>query len=183
VIFAIVGTGGVNLHGLSDSAPFMAYQQDSKFGILGMHFSDNKLDAKFVTNDGATLDHFSISKTVKKKIIELISDNIVTDTETKAVSDEEKSKTKPLSDKEENDKPAITKELAEDALTDDKAESLHNEDKAVLSDEDKSTGDKSHVGGLLGSSDKIDPVDDETIDHDGERTVTRNDRNPFAGLN
>ena len=68
----------------------MAYQQDSKFGILDMHFSDNKLDAKFVTNDGSTLDHFSISKTVKKKIIERISDNIVTDSKVKIVSDERK---------------------------------------------------------------------------------------------
>jgi hypothetical protein len=99
VIFAIVGTGGVNLHGLSDSAPFMAYQQDSKFGILDIHFSDNKLDAKFVANNGATLDHFSISKTVKKKIIERISDNIITDTKSKEVSDKVDTKTKPLSDK------------------------------------------------------------------------------------
>ena len=99
VIFAIVGTGGVNLHGLSDSAPFMAYQQDSKFGILDIHFSDNKLDAKFVANNGAILDHFSISKTVKKKIIERISDNIVTDTKSKEVSDKVDTKAKPLSDK------------------------------------------------------------------------------------
>jgi predicted phosphodiesterase len=108
VIFAIVGTGGVNFHGLSGSAPFMAYQQDSKFGVLDMHFSDNKLDAKFVTNDGATLDHFSISKTVKKKIIERISDNIVTDSKVKVVSDEKKSKTKPVIEKDQNGKPAIT---------------------------------------------------------------------------
>ena len=99
VIFAIVGTGGVNLHGLSDSAPFMAYQQDSKFGILDIHFSDNKLDAKFVANNGATLDHFSISKTVKKKIIERISDNIVSDTKSKEVSDKVDTKAKPLPDK------------------------------------------------------------------------------------
>ena len=105
VIFAIVGIGGVNFHGLSDSAPFMAFQQDSKFGVLDMHFSDNKLDAKFVTNDGATLDHFSISKTAKKKIIERISDNIVTDTKVKVVSDEKKSKAKPVieTDQKENE--------------------------------------------------------------------------------
>jgi hypothetical protein len=220
-IYAIVGTGGVNLHGLSDKVPFMAYQQDSKFGILYMHFSDNKLDAKFVTNEGSTLDHFSISKTVKKKIIERISDNIVTDTQAKAVSGEEEgeakplteeveeekpgitykldddaatgTEAKPLTDKDteakplteevEEEKPGITKELADEALTDDKPESLQNEDKAVLFDEDKSTDDKSDVGGLLGSSDKIDPVDDEIIGDDGEKTVTRNDRDPFAALN
>jgi hypothetical protein len=108
VIFAIVGTGGVNFHGLSGSASFMAYQQDSKFGILDMHFSDNKLDAKFVTNDGAPLDHFSISKTAKKKIIERISDNIFTDSKVKAVSSEEKGKAKPIIVKDQDGKPAIT---------------------------------------------------------------------------
>ena len=86
----------------------MAYQQDSKIGILDMHFSDNKLDAKFVTNDGAPLDHFSISKTAKKNIIERISDNIMTDSKVKVVSDEEKSKTKPVIEKDQNGKPTIT---------------------------------------------------------------------------
>ncbi len=146
VIFAIVGTGGVNLHGLSGSAPFMAYQQDSKFGILDMHISDNKLDAKFVTNDGDTIDHFSISKTVKKKIIERISDNIVTDTKAKTVSDKVDTQAKPLSDKvdtqakplsdkvdtqakpliekDENGKPTITYKLDDGAATDTKAKPL-----------------------------------------------------------
>ena len=107
-IFAIVGTGGVNFHGLSDSSPFMEYQQDSKFGILDIHISDNKLDAKFVTNDGVTHDHFSISKTAKKKIIERISDNIVTDTNVKQVSDKEDTKAKPVIVKDENGKPTIS---------------------------------------------------------------------------
>ena len=66
----------------------MAFQQDSKFGVLYMHFSDDKIDAKFVTNEGETLDHFSISKTAKKKIIERISDNIRSDTKTEVVSDD-----------------------------------------------------------------------------------------------
>ena len=138
VIFAIVGTGGVNLHGLSGSAPFMAYQQDSKFGILDMHISDNKLDAKFVTNDGDTIDHFSISKTVKKKIIERISDNIVTDTKAKTVSDKVDTQAKPLSDKvdtqakpliekDENGKPTITYKLDDGAATDTKAKPLSQE--------------------------------------------------------
>jgi hypothetical protein len=124
IIFAIVGTGGVNLHGLSGSSSFMANQEDSKFGILDMHFSDNKLDAKFVTNEGSTLDHFSISKTVKKIIVEQISDNVITD-----------DKAKPLSDKE--DKPAVTTELSDDAaVTDDKAKPLSDkEDKPALSKE------------------------------------------------
>jgi hypothetical protein len=133
-IFAIVGTGGVNLHSVSDKASFIAYQEDSKFGILDMHFSDNKLDAKFVTNEGSTLDHFSISKTVKKIIVERISDNVISD-----------DKAKPLSDKE--DKPAATTELSDDAVTDDKAKPLSDkEDKpavtAELSDDAAVSDDK-----------------------------------------
>ena len=116
-IFAIVGTGGVNLHGLSDKAPFMAFQQDSKFGVLYMHFSDDKIDAKFVTNEGETLDHFSISKTAKKKIIERISDNILTDSKVKVVSDEKKSKAKPVIETDQNGKPTITFK-DENAVTD-----------------------------------------------------------------
>jgi predicted MPP superfamily phosphohydrolase len=114
-IFAIVGTGGVSLHGLSGKAPFMASQQDSKFGILHMHFSDDKIDAKFVTNDGETLDHFSISKTAKKKIIERISDNIASDTKTKEVSYKDEAKAKPVIEKDQNGKPAITFKLDENA--------------------------------------------------------------------
>ena len=283
VIFAIVGTGGVNLHGLSGSAPFMAYQQDSKFGILDMHVSDNQLDAKFVSNNGATLDHFSISKTVMKKIIERISDDTTTDTKAKPISDKKDTKAKPLSDKEDTkavplsdkenskvtvlsdkedpnakplivkdennkpaityklnddtatdtkdkplsdkvkdennkpaityklnddtatdtkdkplsdkqdtndkplskvkeDKPAIIKELRNDVLTDDKPKSLHNEDKADLSNEDKSINDKSDVGRLLGPSDNTDPVDNENIDHDEEKTTISNEADPFTGL-
>jgi hypothetical protein len=209
-IFTIVGTGGVNLHGLSGSASFMAYQQDSKFGLLDMHFSDNKLDAKFVTNDGATMDHFSISKTIKEKIIERISDNIVTDTKAKPLSDKEDTKAKPLSEvqkdkppltyklkddaatdtkakplseKEEDDKPAITAKLSDNIATDDKPETQYNEDKADLSDRGKSTDDKSYVGGLPGPSDNTGLVDDEIIDSDGEKTINTNDRDPFAALN
>ena len=44
-IFAIVATGGINFHSLAGKAPFTATQQDSKFGILEMQFSNNKLDA------------------------------------------------------------------------------------------------------------------------------------------
>ena len=107
-IFAIVGTGGVNFHGLSGSAPFMAYQQDSKFGVLDISISDNKLGAKFVTNDGATLDHFNISKTAKKKIVERISDNMPTDPKTQGISYKDKDKSKPVIEKGLNGKPAIT---------------------------------------------------------------------------
>ena len=89
----------------------MAFQQDSKFGVLYMHFSDDKIDAKFVTNEGETLDHFSISKTAKKKIIERISDNIASDTKVKIVSDKEEAKAKPVIEKDQNGKPTITFKL------------------------------------------------------------------------
>ena len=193
-IFAIVGTGGVNLHGLSDSAPFIASQQDSNFGILDIHLSDNKLDAKFVTNDGVIDDHFSISKTAKKKIIERISDNIVTDTNVKQVSDKGDTKAKPLSE----DKPTITykqsedntatdtnaKQLSDNGLTGDKPQSTHNEDKIDLSNNDKSTNDNSHVSGLLGPTDTRDPVDDEeSADSHGEMTIKSNVKDPFSSVN
>jgi hypothetical protein len=104
IIFAIVGTGGGELkHDLKGSSPFIAYQQDSKFGMLDMHFSDNKIDARFVSNDGSTLDHFSIAKTVKKTVIERISDDTVTDTNVKEVSYKETTKAKPLAKQAQTD--------------------------------------------------------------------------------
>ena len=156
VIFAIVGTGGVNFHGLSGSASFMAYQQDSKFGILDMHFSDNKLDAKFVTNDGAPLDHFSISKTAKKKIIERISDNIVTDSKVKVVSDEEKSKTKPVIEKDQNGKATITFKDENAAALADKTKTMTDEkvqeDKPAVTFKDENAA---------AATDKTEPKADE----------------------
>src|SRR6476619_3527478 len=69
-IYAIVGTGGVNLHGLSGKSNFIASQQDSKFGIFDMHISANTLEAKFIDNAGTILDQFSINKNVNiKKIV------------------------------------------------------------------------------------------------------------------
>jgi hypothetical protein len=118
IIFAIVGTGGGELkHDLKGLSPFMAYQQDSKFGILDMHYSDNNLDAKFVTSDGATMDHFSIVKTAKKAVIERISDDTVSDTNVKQVSDKDTTKAKPLAEQVQvqDDKPSITFKLDEDA--------------------------------------------------------------------
>jgi hypothetical protein len=65
-IFAIIATGGINFHSLAGKAPFTATQQDSKFGILEMQFSNNKLDAKFISNAGSAMDHFTVTKTTKK---------------------------------------------------------------------------------------------------------------------
>jgi hypothetical protein len=132
IIFAIVGTGGGELkHDLDGQSPFMAYQQDSKFGILDMSFSDNKMDAKFVADDGATMDHFSIAKTAKKAVIERISDDTFTDTNVRQVSDEKTTQVKPLADQEkvQEDKPSITFKLDEEATTDSKAKPLADQEK------------------------------------------------------
>ena len=65
-----MGTGGVNLHGLSGKSYFIASQQDSKFGIFDMHISANTLESKFIDNAGTILDQFSINKNVNiKKIV------------------------------------------------------------------------------------------------------------------
>jgi hypothetical protein len=118
-IFAIVGTGGGELkHDLEGTSPFMAFQQDTKFGILDMLFSDNNLDAKFVANDGSTMDHFSLSKTAKKKVIERISEDTFSDTNIRTVSDKETTSTMPLAGQEAQDgKPSITFKLDEEATS------------------------------------------------------------------
>jgi hypothetical protein len=63
-VFVIVGTGGVDLHGLSGKSKFTASQQDKKFGILDIQIAKNgnKLEATYYTNDGKVKDHFSIAK-------------------------------------------------------------------------------------------------------------------------
>lgn len=63
-IFATVGTGGINFHGLSGKSSFVVYQQAQKFGILDITISNdgNKLQGKYYTNDGSLKDQFSISK-------------------------------------------------------------------------------------------------------------------------
>jgi Calcineurin-like phosphoesterase len=131
IIFAIVGTGGGELkHDLEGQSSFMAYQQDSKFGIIDMHFSENKLDSKFVAIDGSTMDHFSIAKKAKKAVIERISDDAFTDTNVKQVSDEQVTQAKPLAQQEvTQDKPAITFNLDEEATTDTKAKPLTDQAK------------------------------------------------------
>jgi len=164
-IFAIVGTGGVNLHGLSDKAPFMAFQQDSKFGVLYMHFSDDKIDAKFVTNEGETLDHFTISKTTKKKIIERISDNIPSDTKTETVSYKDEAKAKPVIEKDQNGKPAITFKLDEGAAAvSDKTKPKTNE--VVVKDKTKPKTDEVVV------KDKTKPKTDEVVVKDKTKPKT-----------
>ena len=64
-IFATVGTGGVNFHGLSGKSYFVVNQQAQKFGVLDILMADDgtKLTGKYYAN-GASLpsDQFTISK-------------------------------------------------------------------------------------------------------------------------
>ncbi len=114
-IFAIVGTGGGELkHELEGTSTFMAYQQDTKFGILDLHFSDNILEGKFIATDGSTMDHFSLSKTAKKKVIERISDDTFSGTNIRAVLDSGATNAIPMAEQEAQDaKPSITFKLDE----------------------------------------------------------------------
>jgi Calcineurin-like phosphoesterase len=131
IIFAIVGTGGGELkHDLDGQSSFVAYQQDTKFGLLDMRFSENSLDAKFVAIDGSTMDQFSIAKTAKKAVIERISDDTFTDTNVKQVSDNKTTKAKPLAAHEvQQDQPSITFKLDEKATTDTKVKPLADQAK------------------------------------------------------
>jgi hypothetical protein len=63
-IFVTVGTGGVNLHGLSNRASFVKYQQDDFFGGLDVSIENNgdTLAARYYTNDGVRRDTFYINK-------------------------------------------------------------------------------------------------------------------------
>ncbi len=64
-VFAIVGTGGVGLYGLSGKASFVSSQQDDFFGQLDIRTSNggNTLEGKFYRNgNNAILDSFNITK-------------------------------------------------------------------------------------------------------------------------
>ena len=76
-IYVIVGTGGVNLQGLSGKTPYMASQQDSKFGVLVMRFSENKLNANFISNDGTVKSVQYHKKNISLNYHELSSNYII----------------------------------------------------------------------------------------------------------
>jgi hypothetical protein len=63
-IFATVGTGGINFHGLSGKSSFVKYQQDDRFGALDISIEDNgdTLAGRYYTNDGVKRDVFKIHK-------------------------------------------------------------------------------------------------------------------------
>ena len=65
VIFATVGTGGINFHALSGKSSFVKYQQDDRFGALDLSVENNgyTLAGRYYTNDGVKRDVFKITKT------------------------------------------------------------------------------------------------------------------------
>jgi hypothetical protein len=63
-VYVTVGTGGINLHGLSGKASFVKYQQDDRFGALDLSIENNgaTLAGRYYTNDGVKRDTFKIFK-------------------------------------------------------------------------------------------------------------------------
>lgn len=64
-IFATVGTGGVNFHGLAGKGSWVKYQQDDRFGSLDISIENNgyTLAGRYYTNDGVKRDVFKLTKT------------------------------------------------------------------------------------------------------------------------
>jgi hypothetical protein len=64
-IYAVVGTGGINLGPINGSSPFVASAQDDFFGQLDIRITNdgNKLEGRFYRNgNNAILDNFSITR-------------------------------------------------------------------------------------------------------------------------
>ncbi len=78
IVFAIVGTGGVNFYSFNGQAPFVDTQFANKFGFLNIDISngnpDTKLTGTFYDNKGGQiLDQFTIEKDLKNKNSEVIN--------------------------------------------------------------------------------------------------------------
>ena len=78
IVFAIVGTGGVNLYPFTGQAPFVEKQFDNKFGYLNIDISNgnphSKLTGTFYDNKGGQiLDQFTIDKDLNSKNSEVVS--------------------------------------------------------------------------------------------------------------
>jgi hypothetical protein len=78
IVFAIVGTGGVNFYSFNGQAPFMDSQFADKFGFLNIDISngnpDSKLTGTFYDNKGGQiLDQFTIQKDLKNKNTDVIT--------------------------------------------------------------------------------------------------------------
>lgn len=63
-VFVIIGTGGINFHGLKSKASFVSKQDAIRFGALDFTITNSgkKLDAKFYGNDGSIRDSFTVQK-------------------------------------------------------------------------------------------------------------------------
>jgi hypothetical protein len=78
IVFAIVGTGGVNFYSFDGQAPFVDTQFANKFGFLNIDISNGnphtKLTGTFYDNKGdQILDQFTIEKEIKNMNSEVIS--------------------------------------------------------------------------------------------------------------
>ncbi len=78
IVFAIVGTGGVNFYSFDGQAPFVDTQFANKFGFLNIDISNGnphtKLTGTFYDNKGDQIvDQFTIDKEIKDKNSEVIS--------------------------------------------------------------------------------------------------------------
>jgi hypothetical protein len=72
IVFATVGTGGVNFYTLEDKNPYVANQFAGKFGFLDIDISNGnphaKLTGTFYDNKGSEIaDEFTIEKEIKNK--------------------------------------------------------------------------------------------------------------------
>ena len=72
IVFAIVGTAGVNLYSFNGQAPYVDTQFANKFGFLNIDISNDKPDTKltgtFYDNKGGQiLDQFTIDKEIQNK--------------------------------------------------------------------------------------------------------------------
>lgn len=71
-MFAIVGTGGINIYAFEGQAPFVDKQFAGNFGFLNVDISNenshSKLTGTFYDNqEGKILDEFTIEKEVTNK--------------------------------------------------------------------------------------------------------------------
>jgi Calcineurin-like phosphoesterase len=78
IVFAIVGTGGVNFYSFNGQAPFVDSQFADKFGFLNIDVSngnpDSKLTGTFYDNQGGQiLDQFTIQKELENKNSQIIT--------------------------------------------------------------------------------------------------------------
>ena len=72
IVFATVGTGGVNFYSLEGKNPYVANQFAGKFGFLDIDISNgnphSKLTGTFYDNKGSEIaDEFTIEKEIKNK--------------------------------------------------------------------------------------------------------------------